>query len=159
NRPSNGSRHDGQGAFLVLCLLPVCIAALSLAIAWDFYPNRESAGLYWFVAIGALTRVVAWAASLYLRSRSQKATKQALHGSAAEVAFAALSGCAGGIIVWFPATHVFPDGTADPVHTVLFVCLAPVAVLVSFLVADTLFIALVSFCTEEEDREWWARSG
>jgi hypothetical protein len=69
---------------------------------------------------------------------------------------AILTGAAGGWCAWGIATF---DGFNPRLHPARIVCAAFPSVMAIYFLATSLFIGLASKKTDDEDREWWARSG
>src|SRR5690606_20274628 len=74
----------------------------------------------------------------------------------AEILAAAATGALGGAMLWVVSGWFDPN--AGPTQAMLFACLVPPLIVGTFLIAETIFVGLASFWTEDEDREWWGRS-
>jgi hypothetical protein len=148
---------EGQGAFLVVCLVPMVVGAvcLSLAAAWnpgwrgvDGWTQWRWSVVLYVTLVHALGAVLAWAV---LRTRPPLQ----------EVLVVLVAGPVGGLLTWLVAARVVPAAIgawgADAAE--IYAWLAPGLVLALFLVGATLFVGLVSRCTNDDDREWWARMG
>lgn len=177
--------RQGQEAFLRWCLLPLLIAAFLLTSAWAWLANsgksllpslspvQDLSSLLIFLIVGALVHTLAWAITAMLllagggwraiKNGIQKASKQDRTGRIGSLFlflgnwFAiVVSGLTGGIVAWVLATKVFPS-PMDKLDS--YASLAVPLLLLSFLVAGTVYAAFTSRWTTDEDREWWARSG
>ena len=158
--PSNTTALRGQGYFLALCLLPLLISVLCLTVYWAWWPTRE-----WkpFVSFAVAVHLLAWAGySIWLRTpwglrrQDEGARAKGFPAALAELLIVVIAGAAAGYLAWYLATLFFP---ARPGFTLLYACLALGVFLSAFLLAATLLVGLISRWTEDEDREWWARSG
>ncbi len=179
-------RHrQGQEAFLRWCLVPLLIAAFLLTSAWAWLANsgrslipsvsplHEWSSFLIFLIVGALVHTLGWAftAMLLFAAGGWRAIKVAIKkvsgqdrtvtsGSLLRLInnwFAILvSGLIGGIVAWVLATKIFPN-PLDKLDS--YGSFAVPLLLLSFLVAGTIFSAFTSRWTTDEDREWWARSG
>jgi hypothetical protein len=164
--PSSTSARRDQTRFLVFCLLPLLISVLCLTLYWAWWPTRE-----WkhFVGFGLIVHLIAWAGyTLWLRSPwgarrlEGGARAKGLTAVLAELVIVVIAGVAAGVLalilsnVFFPArAGVRPLDGFMPLYT----CLALGVFLSAFLLAATLLVGFISRWTEDEDREWWARSG
>ena len=158
--PSSTTVLRGQGRFLVLCLLPFLVSILCLTLYWAWWPTRE-----WrhFVRFAVVVHLIAWAGyTVWLRTpwggarRGSGSRAKGALGALAELLIVVIAGAAAGYLAWYLAELFFPDG---PGYRLLYACLALGVFLSAFLLAATLLVGLISRWTEDEDREWWARSG
>ncbi|PYS10899.1 MAG: hypothetical protein DMG15_19545, partial [Acidobacteria bacterium] len=74
-----------------------------------------------------------------------------------ELVVVILSGALGGYLAWM-ALQILPDGPVNN-FAVYYGAFAIPVFLSLFLLAATLFVGLSGRFTDDEDREWWARSG
>jgi hypothetical protein len=86
-----------------------------------------------------------------------------------ELTAAAIAGAVGGLLIGIAVTQILGDplqpglflgnhvGAAT--NVAIYLCVAPPLFLLAYLVAESLFIGLTSYVTQDEDREWWGRSG
>jgi hypothetical protein len=158
--PRNTTRPRGQGEFLWLCLIPMLISVFCLTLYWAWWPTRQ-----WqhFVGFAVVVHLAAWAGyTLWLLTPwggAREATGsggKGLEGALAELVIVVISGLAAGFLAWYLADRLFPTG---PGFRLLYACTALGVFLSAFLLAATLLVGLLSRWTEDEDREWWARSG
>lgn len=170
--------HDGvkvktQREFLLRCLFPILIAALTLPLAWAWYPEPRPSGLpllYAIIAIAVLLRALAFALA-WLTRRDGNGQQLAIAvpramkwlGFAWVLIAALLTGVLGAVLVWALATKVFsgidPAAGHDAIDAVVYVCFAPPVLLLSMLATESVFVGLISRETDDEDREWWGRAG
>ena len=177
NSPHFFRHRDGQGSFLMWCLVPLMASAFSLTTAWAWL--RNSGGSLadqlelgydlptWiaFPVVGMLVHVLGWlvaSALLFLESTKGQfnETWQAIRRFSrayysTEFKTILISGLIGGIWAWVLATKIFPSPSQQ---TAWYACFAAPLILSAFLVAGAVYIGLASRWTSDEDREWWARS-
>jgi hypothetical protein len=142
-----------QGIYLGWCILPLLLGAVLLTIChgWNHalsIGRGEAAGagvesneILIFVIFGILLNLAGWGAySLRVGPRLW------------ELCVVLATGAAGGLCIFATVHFLSLDSR-------LYTCLAVPAGILSFLVAATLFVGLMSRQTNDEDREWWARFG
>ena len=158
--PSSTTSLRGQGQFLRLCLLPLLISVVCLTLYWAWWPTRE-----WrhFVGFAVIVHLAAWAGyTVWLltpwgAARARKGVRaHRIWAAIVELLIVVVAGAAAGYLAWSLAGLLFPD---LPRFTLLYACLALGVFLSAFLLAATLLVGFISRWTEDEDREWWARSG
>jgi hypothetical protein len=164
--PSSTTARRDQSRFLVFCLLPLLISVLCLTLYWAWWPTRD-----WkhFVGFGLIVHLIAWAGyTLWLRlpwgARRVEvgARAKGLIAALAELVIVVIAGVAAGLLALILANVFFPVREGVPPLTglmPLYTCLALGVFLSAFLLAATLLVGFISRWTEDEDREWWARSG
>ena len=142
--PAFGNRRSGQKRFLIDSMAPLVTAAALFTTGWAwlqqlpvFVPH-----LWAFAAFGAVTHSVAW-------MTSGRATGYSLFGTIA-------TGGIGGALGYAVFTQSLPAIDENPA---LYVTVAVPLILVIVGLLGSLFVGFVSKYTEDEDREWWARSG
>ncbi|MGH9633067.1 MAG: hypothetical protein ACRD7E_32590, partial [Bryobacteraceae bacterium] len=170
--PSTGNARFSQRSYLIFCLIPLTVSAIHLNAFWAWLPSNGTPGawlhavaagknniaLSHFLMFGALMHgggmfagaVLAWAAT------GRPPLKNGLKATAAAV----FTGAIGGAIA-FCLTYLFPpDGATGWIgNPQLYTCVAFPLVMGVFMLSGTLLVGLTSNITEDEDREWWARSG
>lgn len=161
--PSTGNAGFSQKRFLWNRQLPLLIAALALTEWWALYCNvhgsqsyNSGSGLLWFVGFPIVTYFIGGvigAVSLFWRHRRRK--PRHLVASSLRVTAILITTAFGGFCIWLVATRIFfrPAETA-----VNYVCFAPAIVFAMLLLVNFLFTGLASWVSEDQDREWWARS-
>ena len=165
-----------QRGFLRWCLLPTVGAAIALSLAWSWwpadpwwiFPGRElpfTYALIAFAAVGATLRILVSMLSTLKRLQSPQASLGKMHWLG-EILAADAAGLLGGILMGVVALLAFPDpagvlaGSTDPVGRIAtYTTLSIPTILGAFLASETLFVGLMSFFTDDDDREWWGRSG
>src|SRR4029077_7083083 len=89
------------------------------------------------------------------RFRPAKKKERHLLASALRLGTILITTAFGGFCLWAIATHVF----FNPANSVInYVCFAPAIVFAMLLLVNFLFTGLASWVSEDQDREWWARS-
>ncbi|BCA55725.1 hypothetical protein W02_28650 [Nitrospira sp. KM1] len=154
---------EGQPAFLALCLTPLVVGAVCLALAWHWYLQSgrtlDHMTLYGLstpvtlAAGAAIMHTVAWVIAALILRRPWNDMWRYL-----ELLTIALSGLLGGALLWLALMK------AEPLYDVpqfenWYTCVAVPAFLSLFLLAAALFIGISSRATGDDDREWWGRSG
>jgi hypothetical protein len=86
-----------------------------------------------------------------------------------ELTAAAIAGGVGGLLIGIAVTQILGDPllpgsflgnyVGSATNVAIYLCVAPPLCLLAYLVAESLFIGLTSYLTQDEDREWWGRSG
>jgi len=158
HRPS-GRRRTSQAMFLVFCLAPLVTSAEALTIFWAWYrhynpkvdPTVDPDWL-WFLLPAAAINVVGWSVHAVPLMWQRKQWRPKIY----ELFFAILAGLFGGLLTGLAARFPFRDPERD---FPLYICVAVPTLLLIFLAGETLFAGLASQWTDDEDREWWARSG
>jgi hypothetical protein len=161
------ARLQGQGPFLWLCLLPLAAMAIAVTLVWYWMVRSVPGsvpGHLQFLLLG--NHVSAWQAFVlfgvvlhlggFLLSRLWVRTLAIL-----ELLGVVISGALGGLLAWVAAVLVstrLPVNLATALGCEIYVCGAAPLLLVLFLLAVTLFVALASKWTSDEDREWVARA-
>lgn len=173
DRPGGGNRKWPQGRFLRLCLAPLTIAGLMITVglAWIRVLQASSGGwwldfdkLKYYALLGIPIYGLAWAMHL-LPDEKYKTEKlvednglRRLTSKAREGLAALATGAVGGMLLaaW---TALFAAPTKTDLGAAIQVCFAAPLLLIAFTLTETFFIGLASRVTNDEDREWWARSG
>jgi len=159
---------QGQGAFLWLCLLPLAAMAIAVTLVW-----------YWMVA-GVPGSVPGRVQFVLLGNHLSACQAFVLFGLALnlggfllsrlwvrsfvifEFLGVVISGALGGLLAWWAAAWLASPRTPVNLTTAfgreVYVCGAAPLLLVFFLLAVTLFVALASKWASDEDREWVARA-
>jgi len=179
SRPSLHTEGIGeldQRGFLRWCLLPTLVSAVVLSLAWSWWPNdswwiipgRSGASLHAllaFVAVGGILRIAVAVCSSIRRLQTPGASLSKMHWLG-EILAADAAGALGGAVMWLVACVGFPDpaglaaASEEPVGRIAaYVTFSTAAILGGFLASETLFVGLVSYFTDDDDREWWGRSG
>ena len=136
-----------QAEYLKKVLLPVVASAILMNAGWiGFYRSGTHFAAWQFSAFGALLHLVGWVGI----SPSGLANIR----KAWAAGFALVSGAAGGWVGYLLADVLNPH-----LHPERATWLALPITLAIYYLATAFFIGLASKNTNDEDREWWARSG
>ncbi|MGI8992266.1 MAG: patatin-like phospholipase family protein [Bryobacteraceae bacterium] len=142
--PAFGDRKSDQKRFLIQSLAPLLTAAalFTTGLAWLQQVPGQTPHIWHFIVFGALTHVAGWLVS-------GRATAASLFG-------AAVTGILAGALAYGVFVKSLPGVLSGPS---LYITFAFPLVLAIVGLLGSLFVGLVSKYTEDEDREWWARSG
>jgi hypothetical protein len=161
--PSTGDRRWSQNRFLLCRQLPLLVASLALTEWWALYSNihssagfRSGTGLLQFVDFAVATYLAGGIlAGLFLRFSRQQKGKSHLGASLFRLGAILATTAFGGLCLWAVATQLFSDPAKSAIN---YVCFAPPFIFAALLLVNFLFTGLASWVSEDEDREWWARS-
>ncbi|MDQ6663230.1 MAG: patatin-like phospholipase family protein [Acidobacteriota bacterium] len=142
--PAFGDRKSNQKRFLLESLAPLLGAAalFTTGLAWLQQVPGQTPHAWYFMTFGALTHMMGWVVS-------GRATAVSLLGTA-------LTGVIAGALAYAIFVKSLPSIQDNPA---LYVTFAFPLVLTIVGLLGSLFIGVASKYTEDEDREWWARSG
>lgn len=149
---------ERQRWFLVGCLGPLITSMLCLTTAWAWFRNSggalEEFTLRHAVLGGALLHTGSWLFATVALKRFNAFSRWLV----AETLAVAATGALGG---WFLHSVLMktPDQFIVAQFAEWFATFAVPGVLAMFLLTATVFIGLASRFTEEQDREWWGRTG
>jgi hypothetical protein len=149
---------EPQKWFLIACLIPLVGATLCLTTAWAWFRNAggpmNQFTLYQSMVGGALIHTFSWLfATVALKRFTAMSWWLVL-----ETGAVAVTGALGGGFLWAVLAKT-PDRMAVAQYAEWFASFAVPGVLAMFLLTATMFIGLASRFTEEQDREWWGRTG
>ncbi|MCW5793099.1 MAG: patatin-like phospholipase family protein [Nitrospira sp.] len=149
---------ESQRWFLIACLCPLLISVTCLTTAWAWFRNGGGGTdqFTWAHAVfgGALIHTVSWLFSAVALKRFRAFTRWLV----LETLAVAFTGALGGWLL--RASFIKTCGQWNVAsHAEWFATLAVPGVLTIFLLTATIFIGLASRFTEEQDREWWGRTG
>lgn len=152
--PSLGTRWHPQKSFLFFFLIPLILAFAFLSVHWAWFrDDKLTYSMQQFVVFAALMHALGWLIALPFLMTSGKLT---FKKASVSIATAIVTGCAGGLLTYLVATNLF---FFDPFGNLgLYVSFAPSALISVLLLVGLLFVGGVSRVTNDEDREWWARS-
>jgi hypothetical protein len=169
--PSAGNARKSYRWYLAFCLVPLTFAAAHLTTLWAWLPagrpdapfwnlvelGRSGLGAAYFAGFGALMHgggmfVGIVLARIYFH---RPPTMTGLIASAAAILTGAAAGVAcyslSGIPLWSQAGFLLRPER--------YICLAFPTVMSLFMCASSLLVGTTSYVTEDQDREWWSRSG
>jgi hypothetical protein len=162
--PSTGNAGLPQRRFLQWRQLPLLVAAAGLTEWWALYCNihgnfslRSRSGLLWFVGYavaaylfgGILGSLVLW----FRRGSTPRLSHPA--ASLLRLGTILITTAFGGFCIYTLAIRVFFDPAKSAIN---YVCFAPPLIMGVLLLVNFLFTGLASWVSEDQDREWWARS-
>lgn len=149
---------ERQHWFLVACLGPLITSVLFLTTAWAWFRNGggtlEQLSLPHAILGGVFLHTGSWLFSVLALKRF-KAFSPWLFWETAAVA---ATGALGGLFLRSILMKT-PDQLVVATFAECFATFAVPGVLAIFLLTATVFIGLASRFTEEQDREWWGRTG
>ena len=158
NRPSSsgGKRNYSQNSYILFCLLSLVLASLLLTIywAWGVRNGTLSFPLSYFALLFASVNLVGLLLWSGLSGRLLRKPRQSI----SEAFAAGLSGLLAGWLIWLVSSAGFLFEPDAKIRIATFTCLAVPILLAIFIASAILFGGLVSFITNDEDREWWSRS-
>ena len=143
--------------FLVACLGPLIASVFYLTTAWAWLHNSgtvEEFRLADTVLGGILLHTGSWLFSVVVLKRFKAFSPWLLW----EAAAVAATGALGGLLLRSILMKT-PDQLVVAKFAEWFATFAVPGVLAVFLLTATIFIGLASRFTEEQDREWWGRTG
>jgi hypothetical protein len=154
--PSVGDARQSQPRFLAVGLAPLVLASILFTLywAWQGDPAAEP-GPDSFVEFGVGIMAVGVALGMpfaYWRRRVFHAA-WVVKG----LGFALVTGAVGGLLGYWATRH-YETGNGNLHEDRMYAWLAVPTVLGIFALAQGVLVAMSSTITEDEDREWWARS-
>jgi len=160
NRPAVRKNQQGwgQAAYLWFCLLPLTLAAILVSLYWAAYYSQtdEVVPLRYFILFGLAINVFGYLLWVVWAIMRRVTSKRRIFG---ELGAAVTTGLVSGWLLWLASTASFfftkPD---DDVSLLTYTCLAVPMLLGIFLLSAFLYNGLISFWTNDDDREWWSRS-
>ena len=161
--PSTGNAGYSQSRFLRFRQYPLLAASLALTEWWaltcSIYGSESylgGVGLLKFLGFSVGTYLVGGLlGSIFLGLRRKSGAPRHLGASLLRLGTILLTTALGGVILWAVATRVFFNPADNAIN---FVCFAPALLFAVLLLVNFLFTGLASWVSEDEDREWWARS-
>ncbi|MGB7723925.1 MAG: hypothetical protein WBL65_28750, partial [Bryobacteraceae bacterium] len=155
--PSAGGARWPQARFLLFGLAPMLLSAIGFSLYWAWMgylqsePGPASCVVY---GIGVMAVGVAAGLAIALLKRRPFHREWLWKG----LMFSVVTGAVGGLLAFW-MTWLFTDPATQNLYDErLYAWLSLPALLGIFAMAQGLLVALTSTMTEDEDREWWARS-
>ena len=161
-----------QNTFLFMSFLPLIVSAGLITTWWAWVANdgrgKDVLNIYpWgvrlpgllFMLVAGGVQLAGWIISFATlrRWKQFQGTIQEAGWIVGEIVVVILSGALGGYLAWM-VLQILSDPVFDN-FAVYYGAFAIPVFLSLFLVAATLFVGLSGRFTDDEDREWWARSG
>jgi hypothetical protein len=160
--PSTGNAGFSQGRFLKVRQMPLLVASLALTEWWALTCNIH--GSESFRSMGGMLKFIIFAVATYLAGglfgsvflwfRPRNSDEHFL-ASLLRLGAILVTTAFGGLCLWAIATRVFYDPAGGAIN---YVCFAPALLFGVLLLVNFLFTGLASWVSEDQDREWWARS-
>ena len=155
--PSAGDARLPQGRFLLFGLAPLLLSAAGFSLYWAWLGDLQSEpGPAGCVAYGIGVMAVGVAAGLLIALLKHRPFHRVWLWKG--LIFSIVTGAVGGLLSFW-MTWLFTDpATGNLYDDRLYTWLSVPALLGIFALAQGLLVAMTSTMTEDEDREWWARS-
>ena len=161
--PSTGNAGFRQSRFLWFRQLPLGLAALALTEWWALLSTIDDNK--WYYSTRGLLCFIGFPVTAYLFGglmgsgflwfRRRPAAEQHPVASILRLSTIFVTTAFGGFCLWLVATRSFSNPANDAVN---YVCFAPAVVFSMLLLVNFLFTGLASWVSQDQDREWWARS-
>jgi hypothetical protein len=165
-------RKTSQRWFLILCLLPLSVAAFCLTTYWAWSSQNGALPKEWprFILFGVLVTSLAWFIASSILGRISPSRIIRNRKELWDLFYLLIAGAVGGGLLYLLTVKFDPFNQAtawncqtivplSALTTELYACFAAPAFLLVFLLGVTLYIGVTSKSTaiDDEDREWWAR--
>jgi hypothetical protein len=169
--PNAGNARRRAKYFIYFSLLPMILVAVHLSIFWAWLPHgtgsapfwdvvaRGKSGITWlhFVLFGTLMHGGGMLLGIgYVMLRYKRPPRRIGMVATAAAAVTGFIGGLGGVLA-----SRLPDvgSTGRILHHEIYTALAFPTVMALFIITGILLVGVTSYVTEDDDREWWARSG
>ena len=155
---------ESQKWFLALSLTPTVLSVLLLTTTWAWF--RNAGGTLNQLALGGLAsretfimgavmiHMLSWLFSALLLRRFKQLSRWLF----VEMLAIAGTGALGGFFLW-SVLAVMPSEMPVSSFAEWYACFGVPGILAMFLLTATLFVGIASRYTDDDDREWWGRSG
>ncbi len=161
--PSTGNAGFPQSRFLWVRQLPLLLAAVGLTEWWALLSNihgntsfNSLTGYLRFVAFPIATYLTGGLlGSIFLWFHPRQKRKRQPFASLLRLITILVTTAFGGSCLWVIATRIFFNPSSIAIN---YVCFAPPIVFAMLLLVNFLFTGIASWVSEDQDREWWARS-
>ena len=161
NLPSFGNGKNGEHRFLVYCLLPLTISAMSMSLWWGWqngsHVSQISARYFAFFGAAMHSLGVIGGVILSIGFRSPNFRRDHFKPAWLVTAFGAaiLTGALGASLFSSLASHVHPTLNGRAFYT----CFGVPFVFLILSSVGVLSVGVSSKITGDDDREWWSRAG
>ena len=160
--PSTGNSGFSQSRFLKVRQMPLLIASLALTEWWALTCNihgsesfHSTEGMLKFIIFAVATYLAGGLfGSVFLWFRPRDSGEHFV-ASLLRLGTILVTTAFGGLCLWGVATRVFYNPADLAIN---YVCFAPALLFAVLLLVNFLFTGLASWVSEDQDREWWARS-
>ena len=160
--PSTGNSGFSQSRFLKVRQMPLLIASLALTEWWALTCNihgsesfHSTEGMLKFMIFAVATYLAGGLfGSVFLWFRPRDSGEHFV-ASLLRLGTILVTTAFGGLCLWGVATRVFYNPADLAIN---YVCFAPALLFAVLLLVNFLFTGLASWVSEDQDREWWARS-
>ncbi len=171
--PNAGNAKRPTRSFIMGCLIPLTISAVSLVLFWRWLPPDGTPRGWWDIVGYGASGLQFWhfgifgalmhgggmlLGMIHVKLRfNRPATMTSILASLA----ALVTGFAGGIVAWLIPHFASSSSQLQSAMQIpkIYACVAFPAVMAIFAFSSVLLVGTTSYLTEDEDREWWARSG
>jgi hypothetical protein len=155
NRPSTSKSNRSQTRFLWLCLLPLTVSASLVTIFWAGITGTEGSEfpIWYFLIFGISINLVGFIMWTIAAAGRTTVKKRAL-----ELVAVVVAGGVAGWLLWLASSARFLFLEGGEIKLAAYVCFALPLVLAIFILSAMLYVGLISFITDDEDREWLSRS-
>ena len=158
NRPSTSKSNRSQTGFLWLCLLPLSLSASLVTIFWAGITDTEGRNfpMLYFLIFGVginLVGFIVWSIAAAIKPTPGRKRKALL-----ELLAVLVAGGVAGWLLWLASSARFLFLEGGEIKLAAYVCFALPMVLAIFTLSAMLYVGLISFITDDEDREWLSRS-
>lgn len=171
NLPGSEKRNDSEGRFIIFCLIPLTIAAMTLSAYWARYtlrvPAQERWGWLAFVIFAEVMIMIPWLITAIVRILGAKDKPRAFGMFLVATLLILAAHLITGSLLYAVANSLpafsQPIGTVGiPVnvnHALIYACLSVPVMLGILMLSAVLIAGFTSRYGDEADMEWWARSG
>lgn len=177
NLPSSGKPSNSRRSYLLFCLIPLVVSAASFVIAWPQYLSYTQqpfehkftfarSTLLIYTLAGGIFGLAVYVTARFFRHYNPRAytRRKAFSYFVLAALTTAFAASVSGLLIYETPRFNFIDPT--PIinfdldsHLLVYVCLAVPLLLMLYALAATIVAGVTSRWTNDDDHEWWARSG
>jgi hypothetical protein len=155
--PSAGDARLPQTRFLLFGWAPLILSAVGFSLYWAWLGDLQSEpGPVSFILYGIGIMAAGVAAGLLIARLKHRLSHPEWLWTG--LMFSIVTGAVGGLLSFWMTWRFTDPTTGDLYNDRLYAWLSVPALLAIFALAQSLLVAMTSTITEDEDREWWARS-